>query len=222
MSTPPIDAEVRRGAAVYTPLALASYDTVVLGLACTVTLRCPQRHLVDLYRRNMAGHHLDVGVGTGRLIARAAPDPDTTTITLADINQACLAKAARTLRAYRPVTVTANALETLPFDPGTFDSAAASFLLHCVPGTITEKAVVLTHMAATLRPGGRLFGSTILARGVSHTRAARRLIAANNRKGIFHNADDSLTDLDAVLAKLTPHYTLSTRGCVALFACALP
>lgn len=222
MSTSPVDAEVHRGAAVYTPLTLAIYDYLVLGLHCSVTFRCPQRHLVDLYRRNMGHHHLDVGVGTGRLIASAGPDPETTTITLADINQNALAKAAGTLKAYLPVTVTANALEPLPFEPGTFDSASASFLLHCVPGTILDKGIILKHMAATLRPGGRLFGATILAQGVRRTRAARYLTALNNRHGIFHNADDSLADLDAVLAGLTPHYTLNTRGAVALFACAMP
>jgi ubiquinone/menaquinone biosynthesis C-methylase UbiE len=222
MSTPPLDAEVRRGAAYYSPLLLAVYDHLILGLTCSAAWRCPRRHLVDHYRRNIRSHHLDVGVGTGRLIADAAPDRDTTTITLTDLNPRCLAKAATTLRAYLPVTVTANALEPLPFEPATFDSAAANFLLHCVPGTITDKGVILEHMAATLRPGGRLFGATILSHGVPHTRGARRQLARGNRKGWLHNADDSLTDLDTVLAKLTPYYTLTTRGSVALFACAMP
>jgi ubiquinone/menaquinone biosynthesis C-methylase UbiE len=221
MSTRSIDAEVRRGAAVYTPLVLAIYDHLVLGLHCAVTFRCPRRHLVDLYRDNIGRHHLDLGVGTGRLIAEAAPDRDTA-ITLADINQHALAKAATTLKAYLPATVTVNALEPLPFESATFDSAAASFLLHCVPGTIIDKGIVLTHMAATLRPGGRLFGATILAQGVPHTPIARHLIALNNRQGIFHNAHDSLSDLHTVLAGLTPRYTLITRGSVALFAATMP
>src|SRR5215472_11815825 len=106
MSAPLIDAEVRRGAASYFPLSLAFYDQVVLGLSCAAIWRCPKRDLVDLYRRNMGCQHLDVGVGTGRLIATAAPDRETTTITLADLNRHSLAKAATTLRAYLPVTVT--------------------------------------------------------------------------------------------------------------------
>jgi SAM-dependent methyltransferase len=220
MSTPPVADDVRRGAAVYSPFWLAAYDILVLGLVCPAVWRCPRRDLVDLYRNNIRHDHLDVGVGTGSLIAAAAPDPDAA-ITLVDLNQNSLDKAAARLSAFRPATVTANALEPLPFEPGTFDSAAANFLLHCVPGAIADKGIILKHLAATLRPGGRLFGSTVLAQGVPVSPMGRRLMARNNRKGFFHNAKDSLDDLDAVLADITPHYTLNTRGCIALFSCAM-
>lgn len=215
MTTSP-EAEARRGAAVYNDLTLAAYDFIVLTVSCGAIWRCGRRHLVDLYRRNIGSRHLDLGVGTGTLIAQAAP-PQGTSITLADLNQTSLAKAAATLRAYQPRTAVANALDPLPFEPAAFDSAGANFLLHCLPGSIAAKGVVLQNLAACVRPGGTVFGSTILAHGVPVSRAARHLMAFYNSKGIFHNEVDSLDDLRDVLASITPHYSLTTRGCVALF-----
>jgi ubiquinone/menaquinone biosynthesis C-methylase UbiE len=215
------EAEVSRGAAVYNDLTLAAYDHVVLAFSCSVIWRCKRRYLADLYRRHAGSTHLDLGVGTGALIAEAAP-PRGTSITLADLNPASLSKAASTLRAYEPRAVVANALDPMPFEPGTFDSAAANFLLHCVPGSIAEKGIILKNLAACVRPGGTVFGSTILAHGVPVTRPARRLMAYYNGKGIFHNAADSLEDLRRTLDDITPHYSLTTQGSVALFHATLP
>ena len=109
----------------------------------------------------------------------------------------------------------------MPFETAAFDSAAANFLLHCVPGSIAEKGIILKNLTACVRPGGTVFGSTILAHGAHATRAARHLVAYYNGKGIFRNAADSLEDLRQTLDDITPHYSLTTRGSVALFYATL-
>jgi len=211
-----LDVEVRRGQAVYSRAALKAYDLWVLGISCSLIWKCPQLRMIELYRRHLAGNHLDIGVGTGRLIDRADP-PTGTTITLADLNTSSLAAAAGARKRYRPATIVANALEPLPLTGG-FGSAGLNFLLHCLPGPMSAKADAVTHAANQVVAGGTVFGSTILASGVPVTGAARRLMALYNAKGIFHNESDSLDDLHAELGRRLDDVRVETVGCVALFS----
>jgi hypothetical protein len=67
--------------------------------------------------------------------------------------------------------------------------------MNFLPGDRSDKAAVLVNAATALRPGGRLFGSTILASSDSYGAAPRALISFYNSRGIFHNAQDDLTGL---------------------------
>lgn len=87
-----------------------------------------------------------------------------------------------------------------------------------MPGTGERKSVVFANAAAALRPGGRVFGGTILGSGVPISVPARRLMNIYNAKGMFSNADD---DLDGLVERLTVYFEevrISVRGCVALFS----
>jgi ubiquinone/menaquinone biosynthesis C-methylase UbiE len=211
-----MDQQAHEGHAGYNPLTLAVYDLLVLHLSCRLVWGCPRKHLVRMFRRGMAGRHLDVGVGTGHLLRHGA-GPATAAITLFDANRHSLHAGSRRISGLRPTAVQGDALEPLPFADDAFDSASANFLLHCMPGTLAEKGVLLDELQRVVRPGGTVFGATILASGVPVSGRARRLMGFYNAKGVFHNAGDRLDDLDARLAAAFKEYTVTVRGCVALF-----
>jgi len=73
-----------------------------------------------------------------------------------------------------------------------------------------------------LRPGARVFGSTVLGDGPHHTQRSTKLLAKLNRSGVFNNHDDGLEDLDEQLrARFTDVETVR-YGAVCLFAARLP
>jgi hypothetical protein len=59
------DGDTRKGAAVYTPLALALYDLAVLGFSNSFVWQRASRVLLDFYNQHISDKHLDIGVGTG-------------------------------------------------------------------------------------------------------------------------------------------------------------
>ncbi|MBY8881451.1 class I SAM-dependent methyltransferase [Actinacidiphila acidipaludis] len=211
-----MDQQVHEGQSRYNPFTLALYDLIVLGLSCRLVWGCPKKHLIRMFRRGMGARHLDVGVGTGYLPLHGA-GATTRHITLFDANQHSLHASSQRLKALDPDTVQGNALEPLPFADDTFDSASANFLLHCMPGSVADKGALFEELQRVVRPGGTVFGSTILAEGVPVSGRARRLMAFYNGKGVFHNTADSLADLDERLAGAFKDHTLTVHGCVALF-----
>jgi hypothetical protein len=115
--------------------------------------------------------------------------------------------------------VRANVLDPLPLGDARFESVAANYLLHCLPGQIDSKAATLAaNVRPYLEPGGVLFGSTILGRGVTHTRMGRRLMKIYNAKGIFSNAEDDERRLRQGLAATFADVQIEVVGAVALFA----
>jgi len=219
-SSPPSD-QVRAGQAIYLPWTLPLYDRVAFKINCRVFFRVPVPEVVALFDRNVSPEHLDVGVGTGYFLdnCRTAPDQ---AITLADLNEHSLRHAARRLARFEVKTVRANALEPLPLPKATFGSASMNFLLHCVPGSIREKAKVLDNVAACVRPGGRIFGATVLTKGVPVGAAARIGFPLLNWRGVMQNSEDSLDDLRTELAARFPQHKITVHGCTALFEAEVP
>jgi hypothetical protein len=207
---------VWRGQAVYTPLILRVYDAWVLGFSNSLLWRCPTRRLLEQYARYLRPQHLEAGVGTGYFLDRSrfASAPH---ITLLDLNENTLAFSSRRLRRLSPRTLRGNLLEPIAFSER-YDSAALNYVLHCLPGDLDAKSVVFEHLKAGMRPGGVIFGSTLLSRGVPMSGAARRLMALYNRKGIFSNEGDSVQGLEAALRRHFDRFTLDVVGCAALFA----
>nr|BFE31458.1 hypothetical protein GCM10010200_037090 [Actinomadura rugatobispora] len=73
-----------------------------------------------------------------------------------------------------------------------------------------------------MRPGGRLFGSTVLSRGVHLPLHTRLLLRRLNSDGRFNNTADSLDDLHAQLRSRFSDYTVTVHGCTALFEATVP
>jgi hypothetical protein len=115
-----------------------------------------------------------------------------------------------------------DVLRPLDIDAPPFASIGLMYVLHCLPGDLAAKAVVLDNLNAFLGPAGVLFGATILSDGVYVNRAARKLMKIYNAKGIFSNADDHLDALRTVLAETYAEVQIDVVGCVALFSTRRP
>ena len=210
--------EAHASVAVYTPRRLALYDPFILGLSCRLVWRCPKRHFLDLYNRNVGARHLDIGVGTGYFLDRCRFPVERPDVTLLDLSDACLSKAAMRLERYAPRLVKANVLEPLDLGPNRFASVALNGVLHCLPATPEEKAEVFRNVKPFLEEGGVVFGSTILGTGVEHGWIARKALTLYNREGIFTNLADDLEGLEPVLAQEFARHQIDVRGSFALFS----
>ena len=211
-----VDDRAAAGQAAYTPLVLKIYDWFVLGFSNRLLWRCPTAALRALYAANVSACHLDVGVGTGYFLDKVrwpAAKPD---ITLLDLNPNSLDAAARRIARYAPKSLAANVLEPIQVE-ARFDSVGLCYLLHCLPGSIPEKAVVFDHLLAVMAEDAALFGATILQGDAPRSRAAQALMKAYNRKGIFSNAQDSFQDLERELNARFGDVRLRRRGAVAIF-----
>jgi Methyltransferase domain len=213
------EGEVAAGQRVYSPLVLRGYDLFVLGFSNRFVWRCRSSLMLDRYHRHVGARHLDVGVGTGWFLDRCRWPVATPRITLLDLNGNSLSAASERIRRFGPATVQANVLDPVELGDARFDSIAANYLFHCLPGTLEWKAATV---AANLRPylgtGGVFFGSTILGRGVRHNFLGRRLMRLYNRKGIFSNVEDDREGLEQGLASQLDDVEIEVIGTVALFA----
>lgn len=211
----PDAAAVAAGHAIYTLSSLRAYDLIVHGLSNRFAWRCPTALLQAYYRANLADGHLEAGVGTGFFIDRAKR-ASFRRLTLLDINPACLAVSARRLARYSPHTVQASLFDVLPDAPA-YGSVGLTYVLHCLPGTMAEKAQAIDALRSVLDRDSVLFGATILGEGIAPNAAARRLLSLYNARGIFSNGRDSLDSLRQALARRFESVEIEQRGLVALF-----
>ena len=209
-----------KGQAGYNPVMLAIYDPWVLGFMSRVVLHVPIPPFVENYRANLGHRHLDVGPGTGYFLAKAAP-PEGTEITLLDPNPHVLRRAGRRLASLSPTAVEADVMKPLPVS-GPFDSAALSFVLHCLRGPDANKAIAIRNIADVLTPDGVLFGGTVLGLGERHTKPARAFLRAANKQGGFDNAGDTAEGLRTILSESFDDVDVETVGSAAMFTAKRP
>ena len=179
---------------IYNPITLRLYDVVVLGLTNTWIWRCPTASMKQMYRDNMGARHLDIGPGTGYYLQ----DSTASEIVLLDRNTSSLHASARRIEQSTPAVTVEQRTQSF-FDPieGQFDSIGANFLLHCIPGS--GKWERLAELANNLKPGGVLFGSTVVLDPQTASPVAQKLNAFYNRVGVFGNSEDSSAQLKAAL-----------------------
>lgn len=209
-----------KGQSGYNAAMLAIYDVWVLKFMTKAVWKVPVAQGVDRYRQHMGHRHLDVGPGTGYFIEKADPPRDTE-ITLLDPNQTVLRHVAKRLEERHPITVEADVMKPLPVD-GPFDSAALSFVLHCLRGPEGNKAVAVRNIADVLSPEGVLFGGTVLGLQSNHTKPARAFLRAANKQGAFDNVDDTAEGLRRILEMSFSAVDVDVVGSAALFAAARP
>jgi len=171
--TKAFDEAVAKAHAIYTPSMLSIYDVVVHGLSNHVAWRCPTRKLLDLYRANLSANHLEAGVGTGYFLDRAGR-PDFERLVLLDINRNCLARAERQLARFKLALCEANLLAPLNLDLAPFSSVGFTYVLHCLPGRMSDKLVALDRLRPLMDQRAVLFGATILGRGIAPNWAGPR------------------------------------------------
>ncbi|TNE75867.1 MAG: class I SAM-dependent methyltransferase [Gammaproteobacteria bacterium] len=214
----PTAEQVNAGQAVYSRRTLSLYDLVVLGISNRYFWRCPTEKIANLYSRHLSVNHLDVGVGSGYFLDRCPFPSARPRVVLMDLNPNSLAFTANRIERYQPQTCLQNILEPIADDLGAFDSVAVNYLLHCLPGSMVEKAVVFEHLLPLMNPGAVLFGATILQGDTSQSWLAKRLMTFYNRKGIFSNRCDDLAALEKALVRHFVQVDIQVVGCVALFS----
>lgn len=205
------------GAAIYHPAVLRVYDHFVHGFSNAHAWRCPTRELRALYDQSVSGVHLDVGVGSGYFLDACQFPQNEPRVTLVDLNVDALGFTAQRIRRYQPKTYQANVLEPLELEGGPFRSIALMYVLHCLPGPLSSKAVVFRHVGRHLSEDGVLFGATILGTGQPTPRLGRLLQRLYNARGIFGNAEDSLEGLELALKAHFERTRVWVHGSVALF-----
>ena len=209
--------QIAAGQAVYTPGMLSIYDIGVLSISNSYIWKCPLSKIAH-YNANVSANHLDVGVGTGYFPDRCKFPSNQPRVALMDMNPNTLEFASSRIGRYKPETYEQNILDNIDSAIEPFDSVGINYLFHCVPGAITEKAVVLDNLGAVMNPGCCIFGSTILQGGVPRSWTAKKLMAFYNKKGIFSNTEDDLEGLESALSQRFVDISLEVVGCVALFA----
>jgi hypothetical protein len=215
----PDQTAIAKAHAIYTPAMLSIYDLLVHGLSNHVAWRCPTRRITDLYRANLSIDHLEAGVGTGYFLDKTS-DTRVNRLVLLDINRHCLERAARRLARFKPELHQVDLLAPIDLGLARVESVGLTYVLHCLPGGMSEKLVVIDHLRALMGKSAVLFGATILGRGIAPNRAARALLDLYNDKGVFNNGDDDLTALRDGLRQRFDEVEVENEGCVALFRAA--
>ena len=209
-----------KGQAGYNPMLLAIYDAWVLKFMAPTVWKMPVPPVVELYRRHLGSRTStwDRAPGTS---SRRLRRPRGREITLLDPNRHVLEHASRRLESMAPTTVEADVMKPLPVD-GPFDSAALSFVLHCLRDPMTNKATAIRNIADVLTPEGVLFGGTVLGPEASHTRPARAFLWAANKQGGFDNLDDTVDGLHEILGASFRDVEVEVVGSAALFSATAP
>ena len=147
---------------------LSIYDVLVHGLSNRLAWRCSTQFLLELYRDNLSASHLEAGVGTGFFLDRAGA-ARFDRLALIDINRHCLDRAGARLARFKPALYPINLLAPIKLELAPFASVGLTYVLHCLPGRMSEKLAAVDHLRPLMREGAMLFGATILDRGIAPT-----------------------------------------------------
>ena len=218
-SAAPDEIAIAKAHAIYTPVMLSVYDVLVHGLSNRLAWRCPTRRLLELYRANLSANHLEAGVGTGFFLDKTG-DAKVNRLVLLDINRHCLERAGRRIAHFKPALHQVNLLAPIKLDVAPFASVGLTYVLHCLPGRMSEKLKAVDHLRPLMNKGAVLFGATILGRGITPNGAGRALLNLYNAKGVFNNREDDIASLSDGLRQRFDRVEIERQGCVALFRAA--
>lgn len=217
-----VNEDVKKGQQVYNKFTLAIYDFLLFKLLTGLVWRCPTPKLLKLFANNMSNNHLDVGVGSGFLIDKTPFTAVLPRLALMDLNEECLNHCSKRLVRYQPKVYQHNVFEPFPSIAEKFDSISLNYLLHCLPGNISEKAVVFDHLFEWLNPGGVIFGCTVIFDSSEKHWLADKIMQIYNRKGVFSNQDDTISAFEQALSKRFENYELKIIGSAAQFIIKKP
>ncbi|MCW8336721.1 class I SAM-dependent methyltransferase, partial [Vibrio sp. DBSS07] len=206
------------GQAIYSKKVLSIYDFWVLGVSNHFFWKCPTRNISNHFLNLLSPNHLDVGVGTGYYLKNHLPQK-TRRIALLDMNQNSLDEASAAIRDFQPEVYQVDVLNMDALRIEKFDSISINYLLHCLPGDLSEKSVLFKNLKNILSEEGIVFGSTILGKSVKMNFLAQKIMHIYNKKGIFCNLDDDFESLSRCLNEHFSNVDIKVIGCVALFSC---
>lgn len=211
-----MSAKIHPGARYYGALTLPLYDAAVLNVAVPRAWGVPLEVGRDMYRRLVGARHLDIGVATGYFLRAALEERDAASVTLMDLNENATRYAAGKLERFDVTEAVGDALEPFPVD-GPFDSVAMFHLLHCMPGTVAEKAVAFDHAIAVMAPGAVCFGASVTPAGRRLNPFGRLVLNASNRTGALNNAQDSHEALRREIEARFAEARVELRGAMTLW-----
>ncbi|WP_285729048.1 class I SAM-dependent methyltransferase [Nocardiopsis sp. ATB16-24] len=196
------------------------YDVAVIHGTYPLLWGCPWTQPARLYQRALRPGLtvLDIGPGSGFFLDRFAPAD--LKLHLLDRYSGSLTAAATRLARYRPALHTGDALDPLPIESSSVDLVILGMVLHCVRGQdIAAKEAVFDHINDALKKdgAGEFIGYTVLSHGVRHGLLGRLGLPLLNRKGVFANTGDSLTDLVKALDARFDIVELTVRNSVVLW-----
>lgn len=208
--------QISSGARYYGAVTLPLYDLAVLRTVVQYAWRCPLAVEQALYDRCVGARHLDVGVASGYFLDRAVWPVAVPEITLMDLNPNSTRYAAHRLRRYDVSEVVGDALDPFPVD-GPFNSVGLFHLLHCIPGSLEEKATVLRNAARVLRPDGVVFGANVTPVDCQPNLFAKAVLGFSHRLGALNNQRDSHADMEKVLGDVFTDIRIERVGCMSLW-----
>ncbi|MDE1461516.1 class I SAM-dependent methyltransferase [Spartinivicinus poritis] len=207
--------QIETGQEVYSPNILKIYDIMVLSLSNRFIWKSKKKITQTFFDNAVTNNHLDVGVGTGYFLDHCQWQQKPR-IGLMDLNENCLQEAKKRLLRYNPEIYCWDVFQPIELE-NKFDSCSMNFLFHCLPGSIKEKLQIINNLKGALNPGSTVFGTTVLYDGVKKSFFAEKLMRFYNKKGIFSNYGDSLSEMQKLLPELGEVEQLSTEGCVCFF-----
>lgn len=215
--------EVVAGQATYTPFFLNIYDLFVIRFSNRFFWRCPPQRTIELYQRNVANEHLDIGVGTGFYLQASSNLRNVKSVGIMDLNDNSLTKTKGALEKIGVSNVAVyhtNVLDGFPFKEAKYSSVGINYLLHCVPGSFDEKlGNIFNNLKTSISPGRsiKVFGSTILIDEDKHTALSKLVMRFYHKKGIFHNQRDTYKSLVEACNKHSKNVLINVVGAVAFF-----
>ena len=115
------------------------YDLSVLWFSNSFIWHCPTPRMLAFYNEHITANHLDIGAGSGYYLDKCHFPTAHPRITLVDVNPNNLQRAAKRIARYQPQTCLGNVLQPLPLAAESFDSIGMNYVLHVLPGTMTEQ-----------------------------------------------------------------------------------
>ena len=107
----------------------------------------------EQFSRLVSDNHLDVGVGTGYYLKKHLRG-NQQRIGLIDLNKNSLEATASSIQHLQPEIYCRNILEPLALDCKPFDSVSINYLLYCLPGNLSEKSEIFSHLNEMTSEGG--------------------------------------------------------------------
>lgn len=211
----PKSAEI--GAHIYSPQLLRIYDVFILGFISSFAWCCSTKKiLVPFFREPIGKNHIDIGVGTGYYLVNAGI-PQSTKVTLVDLNENSLEVTKARFGRDDVTLLKHDIFQPLPTSEK-FDSMSLFYLFHCLPGPVSRKTAIFSHLKHNLTTDGILYGSTILGTGVRYNTFARSVMWTCNTKGIFDNWKDNREEIVRALEQHFDKVESQVVGTILMFS----
>ncbi len=196
---------------------LSIYDLNVTYFNNRFAWKCPKERIVRHYTENLSYNHLEVGVASVYYLQQVLKQKNVQRLAIMDLNENCLRKSAAKLHSATPEVYQQNILQPIEFHSSLFNSIGLNYVLHVVPGSFEEKGIIFKNLKSLMNEGGVLFGNTLLTKGVQRNFLSRLIMSGANKRGYFHNENDSLAGLQKALSEAFEHVKIDIEGCAAIF-----